>query len=278
MLAIFGTLNASGQAYYTSAEVGLSAGASQYFGDLNQYRQFKTIGGAYGVYVRKHLNNYIAVKAVANYTKLSYDDKFNTVPFEVQRNLNFATDVYEVAAQAEFNFFKYITGNTYHRCTPYLTGGIGALYYNPYTMYKGTKYYLRPLGTEGQNAGRDDRKYSAVSVCFPIGVGVKYWLKAGINLSFEISNRMTATDYLDDVSTTYVGRDKFPQVTKGNPAADLQDRSNEVASVSTLGQPGKQRGNSASFDQYLMAQFSISFHFTTYRCPQFMNHELIKVY
>ncbi len=266
------------QSYFTANELGVSIGASQYFGDLNEHYGFQTVAPAYGLYARRRMNSYIALKLSGNYTVVGYDDKYNTIPFEVARNLNFKSKVIELSLQAEFNFFRFITGDRSFRFTPYLTGGIGGFYYNPYTTYNGRTYDLRPLGTEGQNAGYSNRKYSNFAVCFPIGAGVKYWLRPGVNLSFEIADRVTLTDYLDDVSSTYVGSDLFPRNTIANPAKALQDRSVEIPGNTTLGRAGKQRGNASSSDQYLMAVFSISFNFTTYKCPAFMSRELIKSY
>ena len=270
--------SARAQSYFTRTEIGFSGGMSQYFGDLNEHYGFNTMSPTYGIYVRRKINSYIALKAVANYTKLSYDDKFNTGdPYALERNLNFSTPVVEVALQAEFNFFKFITGDPQYRFTPYLTGGVGVFYYNPSTTYQGNKVFLQPLGTEGQNVGYQ-RKYSNFSVCAPIGAGVKFWLKGGINLSFEIADRLTTTDYIDDVSSTYVGADRFPTGAHAGPALALQNRSGEIVGYTTLGEGGKQRGNASSFDQYLMAQFSISFHFTSYRCPQDLDAGLIRTY
>ncbi len=261
------------QTYFTSLEVGVAAGGSQYFGDLNEHYGFHTVGLAGGVYVRKHMNHYISVKVVTDYTKVGYDDKYNNDPYDKARNLNFQSPVLELALQAEFNFFSFVTGDKYHRWTPFLTGGIGAFYFNPYTYYNGTKYYLQPLGTEGQNAGYDARKYTNFSACFPVGVGVKWWIKGGVNLTIEVADRLTATDYLDDVSATYVGLNKFPP---GSAAAALQDRSGET-NTTQLGIAGKQRGNTSSYDQYLLGLVSVSWHFTTYRCPSFMlNDDLIR--
>lgn len=269
-------LSARGQSYFTSTEYGIALGGSQYFGDLNENYGFQTVSPALGVYVRKHMNPYIALKAVANYTTVGYDDKYNTDPYEVARNLNFKSVVFEVAVQAEFNFFKFLTGDVEHRFTPYLTGGIGGFYYNPYTYYNGIKYYLQPLGTEGQNAGYSNRQYSNYAVCFPIGAGVKFWLRAGLNLSFEVADRLTTTDYLDDVSSTYVGSAAFTGK-NGNPVAlALQNRS--TTSGTTLGELGKQRGNSSNNDQYMLAMLSVSWHFTTYRCPQYLRSDMIRVY
>ena len=245
-----------GQTYFTSTETGVIFGVSQYFGDLNDNYGTKTLSPTYGIYVRKHLSQYISVKLVGNFTHLSYSDKYNTNPYQRQRNLDFETDIYEGVAMAEFNFCRFVTGDPYYRFTPYLTGGVGAFHYAPYTTYAGQKYYLRPLGTEGQNAGYADRKYGSVAACFPIGAGVKFWLKGGVNVTFEITDRLTTTDYIDDVSTTYVGANSFPVKKYGN-AYLIQDRSGEIDNTKQLGHAGKQRGNTSSMDQYMMAQLSL---------------------
>lgn len=273
--ALLGVFSAGAQTYFTSTEWGISVGASQYFGDLNQNYGFKTVTPAFGIYMRKHMNPYISVKIVANYTNVGYDDKLNSDPYEKDRNLNFKSDIIEVATQAEFNFFKFITGDPYYRWTPFVTLGVGFFYYDPYTFYNGTKYYLRPLGTEGQFSGYSGRQYEPVAACFPIGMGVKYWLKGGVNLTLEIADRLTTTDYLDDVSATYVGASKF---VSGTPAYYLQNRTLEINPNSDLGQSGKQRGNTSSKDQYIMCLLSLSWHFVTYKCPAYMNQDLIKTY
>lgn len=257
------------QRYFTSFEVGISGGVSQYFGDLNEHYGLKTPNFAAGIYGRERLNSYIAVKLGAYYTQVGYDDKLENIPYQQLRNLNFKSDIVEISAQAEFNFFAFITGDKEHRFTPYLTGGLGMFHYDPYTTYNGKKYFLRPLGTEGQYAGFSDRKYTTTALCFPIGAGVKWWIKGGVNLTIELADRLTTTDYLDDVSNTYVGSNKFSK----NPVARaLQDRSGEVNNIA-LGRAGKQRGNTASKDQYFMALISLSFNFTSYKCPSFMRND-----
>ncbi len=279
LLVAFGLLPfcSNGQTYFTTTEYGLSVGASQYFGDLNEHYGFNTLSPAYGAFIRKHLNAYISVKICGAASSLSYDDKYNTNPFEKQRNLNFGTDLYEGTLQAEFNFFKFVTGNDDYRFTPYLTGGIGAFYYNPYTTYRGVKYYLKDIGTEGQNNGYENRKYSNFAMCFPVGAGIKYWMRAGLNLSLEIADRFTTTDYIDDVSTTYVDMTSADSKNISPITKALADRSQEQGGVA-LGRPGKQRGNNSSFDQYLTATFSVSWHFTTYRCPQALKYDMIRTY
>lgn len=256
---------AKAQLFYTSWEYGLMAGASQYFGDLNDNYGVGYVRPAGYVFVRKHFNHYISARVQAGYTNVGYEDRFTKNPFNQQRNLAFQSHIMEASLQAEFNFFRFGTGEDDSRFTPYLTGGVGAFYYNPTAKLGGVRYNLRQLGTEGQNAGYDDRKYGKFAACFPIGAGIKYWLAPGVNFGVEVVNRLTLTDYLDDVSTTYVGANKFGT---GSAGQILQDPSrNFDGQTPGIGQAGKQRGNSSTKDQYGMVLLSLSFQFRTYKCP-----------
>lgn len=261
---------ADAQSFYIGTEYGVALGGTQYFGDLNDNYGFKYVRPAFGAFTRFHLNPYIAVRLAANYTYVGYDDKFSSNAFNRARNLSFRSDLLEGIFQTEFNFYRFATGELNSRFTPYLTGGIGVFYFDPYTYHNGSKYYLRPLGTEGQFAGNSERYYNKISICFPIGAGFKYWLAPGINFGMELANRLTVTDYMDDVSNTYVGADKFP-TTPENPsiAHVLQDRSPEVTNV-PLGRAGKQRGNSTTKDQYMMLLVNFSFQLKTYKCPSWL--------
>ncbi|PZF72070.1 type IX secretion system protein PorG [Taibaiella soli] len=270
-LLIVSFTGAQAQSFYKASEWGIIFGGSEYFGDINDHYGFDYVRPALGVFARLHLNPYISVRGNLSYTKVGYDDKYSSNPFNQKRNLSFRSDIFEASVQTEFNFFRFATGEDNSRFTPYLTGGVGVFYYNPYTDYDGRKYYLRTLGTEGQFADHPERRYSTFSMCFPIGMGFKYWIRPGLNFGFEIADRLTLTDYLDDVSTTYVGADKFPNDPQNpNPAYILQDRSMEINPNDPLGRAGKQRGNSSSKDQYMYFVFNISFQLKTYKCPGYM--------
>lgn len=276
ILGIFllvGAKQAGAQYFYSGQEYGFSLGGSQYFGDLNTNYGFKEVLPAGGAFIRFHLNPYIALKTTLNYTKVGYDDKLSADPYQRARNLNFKSDILEFCVQGEFNFVRFATGDFNNRFTPYLTMGVGAFYSNPYTRFQGKRYYLRPLGTEGQNAGFDSHKYSIVNMCMPIGAGVKWWMRPGMNVGFEVADRLTTTDYIDDVSSYYVGTQYFakdPKYTQP-PAYYLQDRSTELTPNNPLGRAGKQRGNTSTFDQYLMFMVNVSFQLKVYRCPGYMN-------
>ena len=200
---------------------------------------------------------------------MGYSDKYSKNEFQKTRNLSFNTNIWELAVQGDFNFFKFIPQSLDHLFTPYVTLGIGLFSYDPYAYLNGQKEFLRPLGTEGQNSGYLGRKeYSTMSYCIPFGVGIKYNLSEKINISFEVAHRFTGTDYIDDVSTTYAGKANFPPV-NGVPsvAGLLQDRSYEIDPNFELGIQGRQRGFSKQKDQYVIAEVGLSFNISTYRCP-----------
>jgi len=254
-------------------EFGLTVGSAHYFGDLNNRARLNRPKPAVGVFFIKQFNNYLGVRASAHYAQVGYSDIYSKVDYQKRRNLSFNSDIVELAIQGDFNFFKFIPGDPNYIFTPFVSFGIGAFSYNPYAYYEDKKYYLKPLGTEGQNfpytdpaTGKTRKPYKNVAICFPIGAGIKYNLSNNVNLSFQVTHRLTMTDYLDDVSTTFVGIDKFP-ILNGQPsiAGILQDRSFETGT--SIGVEGRQRGLSKQKDQYIIAEIGISFSITSYKCP-----------
>ncbi len=251
-------------------EIGFSAGAAHYFGDLNTRARLNRLKPAIGVFFRKQFNNYVALRIHGHFAQLGYSDIYNSHnEFQQRRNLSFNTNVFELALQGDFNFFRFIPGDPYHRFTPYVTLGIGVFSYDPYAYYRGEKVFLRPLGTEGQGnpAYPDRHPYGSMAVCLPFGVGVKYALNDRMNIGVEVAHRFTNTDYMDDVSKTYVGNDKFPPHPGGQAslAQLMQDRSYEFGTP--IGVEGRQRGFANQRDQYIFAEITFSFNLTSYRCP-----------
>ena len=78
---------------------------------------------------------------------------------------------------------------------------------------------------------------------------------------------VTGTDYLDDVSKTYVDPSIFPTLPNGDPSPAylLHDRSYELGDP--IGIPGRQRGVMTQKDQFATAIFYISFNLQSYKCP-----------
>jgi hypothetical protein len=250
-------------------EFGIGLGAAHYFGDLNTRAKLNRPKPAAGLFFRKNFGNYVAMRVSGNFAQSGYSDIYNTHnEYMRRRNLSFNTNVWELGLQGDFNFYRFMPGDPDFRFTPYITFGVSIFNYDPYAYLNGQKYFLRQLGTEGQAIDSLHRKpYSSMAVGFPFGVGFKYSINERINLGFEIVYRFTNTDYLDDVSTTYVDPSLFPLNPDGSlsTAYLLSDRSYETGT--RIGIKGRERGNSQSKDAFVTGMFFISFNLQSYKCP-----------
>jgi hypothetical protein len=260
----------SQEAVTQEGEFGIGIGGAHYFGDLNTRSKLNRLKPAASIFFRKNFGNYIAMRVAANFAQVGYSDIYNTHnEFMRRRNLSFNSNIWELAIQGDFNFFRFMPGDPDYRFTPYLTLGVGVFNYDPYAYLGDEKHFLRPLGTEGQgDTLYPDRKpYSAMAISVPFGVGLKYSINDRINIGFEIVHRFTNTDYLDDVSKTYVDPAVFPPNPDGSPSTAflLSDRSYETGTP--IGLKGVQRGNSRQKDQFVTALLYVSFNLQSYKCP-----------
>ncbi|HVZ98272.1 MAG TPA: DUF6089 family protein, partial [Chitinophagaceae bacterium] len=181
-------------------EFGIGLGAAHYFGDLNTRARLNRPKMAASIFFRKNFGNYLAVRLGANYARLGYSDIYNSYnEYMYRRNLSFNSNVWELALQGDFNFFRFLPGEPGQNFTPYVTLGVGFFNYDPFAYLGGKKYYLRPLGTEGQGSSLypDRKPYSSTAICVPFGAGIKYAINERTNIGFEVVYRFTNTDYLD---------------------------------------------------------------------------------
>lgn len=135
------------------------------------------------------------------------------------RNQHFRSNIREAFLAAEIYptaLFEYDPGDVMHKIRPYAVLGVGVFHFNPQAQFvnpDGSRTWvdLKPLRTEGQGMPQypDRKEYQLTQLNIPYGVGVKYFLNYNIALSFEIVNRKTFTDYIDDVSTNYISNDDF---------------------------------------------------------------------
>jgi hypothetical protein len=269
-ISIFTTNIHAQEPVVQEGEFGIGVGAGHYFGDLNTRAKLNRPKIAAGIFFRKNFGNYIAARIVANYAQLGYSDIYNTHnEFMLTRNLSFNTNVWELSLRGDFNFFRFLPGDPEFNFTPYVSLGVGVFSYDPYAYLQGQKYFLRPLGTEGQGSSLypDRKPYSSMAICFPIGVGIKYAFNERFNIGLEITHRFTTTDYLDDVSKTYVDPAVFPPLPDGSPSPGLllSDRSYELGTP--IGIKGRQRGVETNKDQFITAMIYFSFNLQSYKCP-----------
>lgn len=268
-LLAFSSLQAQ-DAVVQEGEFGFGVGAGHYFGDLNTRANLNRPKTAATAFFRKNFGNYIAGRVGVSFAQLGYSDIYNDHnKYMSSRNLSFNSRVWELTLQGDFNFFRFMPGEPEYSFTPYITFGAGIFSYDPYAYLQGEKIFLRPLGTEGQGSSLypERKTYGTTALCIPFGGGVKYSLNDRVNIGFEVLHRFTNTDYLDDVSKTYVDPAAFPLNPDGSQSVAylMSDRSYELGP--RVGIPGRQRGNSRQKDQFVTAMLHVSFNLQSYRCP-----------
>jgi hypothetical protein len=248
-------------------EVGGRVGPSLYFGDLNTDFDLTRPGLMLGVGTHYNLNNRLVLGFMLNGARVYYRDDYSTNLFQQARNLSFRTDIYEFAARMEFNILEYIHGDIDHGVTPYLHGGFSAFYYRPTAELDGERYALRPLGTEGQPPGEE---YFYLSLGFVYGAGLKVDINYRWSIQIDLSARLLATDYLDDVSGTYAGADEIRSLRGANAevAVALADRSAANEQFPQIGEPGRQRGNGKNNDAFAFLSIGVYRFFGHMRCPK----------
>jgi hypothetical protein len=251
--------------FLSSSELILMGGGMNYLGDLNNQSALTMPRLAYGGGIRYNLDNRWSFRGEVSFGSVECDKDYIEL-----RNLSFRSDILEVAALAEFNFAPFGPGPTEKKWTPYLFGGLAVFHFNPMTSYEigpGEIQWveLQPLRTEGQGtAAYPDRKpYVLTQLCVPFGVGVKVRLGKSFSFAAEYGFRMTWTDYLDDVSTTYVGKDFLQEnMEDGALSAQLSDRSGEVVE-GYENAAGIKRGDDSLDDWYAYFHISLGVSFDT---------------
>ncbi len=246
-------------------EVGLWIGSGTYFGDINPDFSFRNTRPAFGGIYRYTVNDYITLRAGIGATRLEHADSTSRNPYQQLRNLSFRTNVFELTGQIDLHFKRFEIKSKKYYATPYLTLGLSAFMFNPKAQYQGEWYDLRELGTEGQQntdvSGRTP--YKKVQAAIPIGIGYKQWMRGSWSFYAELAYRQTLTDYLDDVSKTYV--DTY-LLGDGTITEALADRSIEGGATVAVGDPGQQRGDRVANDAYLMFQIGITYAIFNNKC------------
>lgn len=241
-------------------EGGLFVGASNYRGDLAPHVAPKETHPAIGFFVKRNLSQFFSFAISAKQGTISGDDEnFDHLQ---DRNLSFESEITEVSAIFEFNFFPFLKGLKPDQFTPYVYSGLAFFRFEPTTRLDGTTYDLREFRTEGQGVTSDaPSQYSRFQPAIPIGGGFKLQLNRRLNLTWKLGYRATFTDFLDDVSTDFPGKDALAN-SKGSTAVRLSDRSADEWFTGK----GKQRGNPQNNDWYLFTGFTFSYNIENPDC------------
>ena len=250
---IFSYFNTKAQVV-SNMEIGIMGGGSYYLGDINS-KHFDYMMPSGGIVIRKNIDRRVVIKSELLLGNIRANDSRNrNDTMKLNRNLHFRSPIYELSGQVEFNFLPYETGNSLYPFTPFIFAGISLFRFNPKAESNNGEWVaLQPLSTEGQGTTsfQDRKKYALTQFSIPMGGGFKIAVNKTFNIILEYGIRKTFTDYLDDVSTSYIG---------GN-LIDMSPLGIEMSDKSLNGPQAKnfQRGDSKDNDWYTFTGITLSF-------------------
>lgn len=242
-----------------SFHVGLFGGISNYQGDLtDKYYVGKLTKPAFGLTGMYEVSDRVSIRAGLTFAKIAGADQYLSKDYLRTRNLSFESNITEFSLLGEFNVFNLNS----IRWTPYVFGGLAVFKFNPYTYdTTNTKYYLKPLSTEGQGLEQypERKPYSLTQFAIPFGGGIKYAINDRLRLGLELGFRKTFTDYLDDVSTNYADAADL-LAARGPKAVELAYRAGELpGGNTTYPAKGSQRGGSNQQDIYYFTGLHLTY-------------------
>ena len=293
LLAAACNYSADAQRWFKSSslEFGLIGGFSHYMGELNENsletRGFKP---CVGLITRYTPNQRWTFRLSAQYGGFeARDDWYEDQEDPERRNLSVESTLWDFTGAGEYNFVTLDMRDS-RGVIPYLFGGISVFRFNPHAefeydpngamaAYLGDSYTsladrdgelveLQPLGTEGQETTEfnERERYALTQLSIPLGAGVKFKLSHKWNLGIEYGFRYTFTDYMDDVSDTYVDPVRL-QSQYGPMSAAMSDRSPTLHDE--LGD--NVRGNPNNNDTYGILGVTLTYRIYGKRpnCPSF---------
>ncbi|MET0461807.1 MAG: hypothetical protein ABW007_01580 [Chitinophagaceae bacterium] len=151
--------------------------------------------------------------------------------------------------------------------SPYLLAGISCFTFDPEARIGSNWYKLSPLRLEGQGfAEYPQRKtYKTTQLAVPIGFGLRYETGPLFNIKLEFAYRILFTDYLDDVSTSYIDPSLFPRYLDPSQVEIAEHLYNRTREIQPGGSViiGGQRGNNKNNDAYFSMLLKLGYVFRT---------------
>lgn len=248
LIFLFTAFFVKAQDFSKAPSIGVSTGLMNYEGDLkpNSFT-FSHSNPFLSLYFKQPLSAHVHFRAGAGLGKIEAADR-NNRGYLVPRNLSFQSQLKEAYAGLELFLFN----PEKVRFNPYVFLGGAIFHFNPYAFDRnGKKVYLQPLSTEGQGLpGYPSRKpYALTQYALGYAGGFKFEVNQNLTLGWEVSQRKTFTDYLDDVSSAYVDRDKL-FAARGQTAVDMAFRGGEINPSAPYPKDGEQRGTPTENDWY----------------------------
>lgn len=265
LLALFFYLPVWGQAVH---ELGAGVGGTFFLGDVGPYGVSAPKRMQYSGFYRYQTHPHYALRVNFAQGSFAASDNESGLPERQDRNMSFSTDFWEVSLRGEIFYLPQKMRSSSRQFSPYLYAGVGVMGFTPKGLYQGAWIPLQPLGTEGQGTLLNpDPLYSQQTVVLPLGMGVRLRASDLWTVGAEGGWSFTTSDYLDDVSGSYVSTAGLLAL-KGGAAAYFADPSLVVRD-----RTGLPRGNESTEDLTAHVQLYVALHLETFleRCADFLH-------
>ena len=215
-----------------------------------------------------------------SYGRLKGNDEFTNEDYRNGRNLHFRSAFFESSLLLKLDFFgpslkknkQGFVSKGFRPINFYGIAGLGIMFFNPQARYNGNWVDLQELGTEGQGLPGMPEPYDKHTLVIPYGFGIGKDIGQFWSVNAEFMFRLTFTDYIDDVSTDYYGKNDLIQnklnsgfsLEEATMVAELSDPNIYATNYSELGiradtdLKGEQRGDPSDNDAYLTMMITIS--------------------
>ena len=256
VIFLFYLLSGTGAVHSQKIEAGLGIGGLVYWGDLSPDAPLKNFNnlrfGAQG-FIRSDVTRRLNLRFNFLVGGLAGDDAHSNGESRKSRNLSFKSMVKEFSVLAEYSFLNWHLRHLEDGLSFYVAGGVSLLQFNPKAEYQGITYELQPLGTEGQGIPGFADNYSLLTFGIPFGGGMKIKLTENLSINPEIMVKFTFSDYIDDISGSYVNYNEL-RSGNGELAAIFGNRQGEYLGQSepVFLPTGSQRGGPNSDDLYFV--------------------------
>lgn len=273
-LFLFASVSA---AFAQKWEIGVNSGVSGYVGDLNPYKVYPTANMKYsgGIFGSYKIKPHVGIRLNANYINLAGSDATSGVQENLGRGLSFTNNIFESSLVADLEFFTFYSDRTRFRYTPYIFGGVGAMF-NDAKSVDGLSYignYAEVLNFDEIDMITPDsafvpKQFSRYNFILPVGVGFKVNLAGPFSVGIQLNYRFpigNGNDMLDGVSGKYI---PFSAIN----GSSLTQNDWEKLSAGNFAQPGPYsnlvntpRGGQVKYDSYLTTVFTIGYSLYQFR-------------
>lgn len=223
-----------GNSFAQKHEISFNAGFSGYVGDLNPYKVYPLLnpeisgGASYSYRLKPHL----ALRGNLNYVKIAGSDETSGVQENLGRGLSFTNNIFESSLVADLEFFTFYSDRTRFRYTPYIFGGIGAMFNDAKSadFQSNTGSNADELNIDeieminlGKIKNISTKQTSQYNFILPVGVGFKVNLAGPFSVGIQLNYRFPLGNGRDRLDLDILKSENFvskPELDRGQVKFD----------------------------------------------------------